>query len=79
MPNRREAIGLALAGAAFRFGVTDAATTTGFNERNYAGAVVIDALGAPGGTWGLIGARTAAGGYPPCERRRAEQTLLSSG
>jgi membrane dipeptidase len=50
MPNRREAIGLAVAGAAFRFGVTAAATTTGFNERNYAGTVVIDALGAPGGS-----------------------------
>jgi membrane dipeptidase len=49
MLNRRQAMGLALAGAAFRFGVT-AATTTGFGERDYAGTVVIDALGAPGGS-----------------------------
>ena len=50
MLNRREAIGLALAGAAFRNGTVTAATTTRFGERDYAGAMVIDALGAPGGS-----------------------------
>jgi membrane dipeptidase len=48
--NRREAIRYALAGAALRFGGTAAATTSGFGDRDYAGAVVIDALAAPGGS-----------------------------
>jgi membrane dipeptidase len=50
MLNRREAIGLTLAGAALRFGAATAATINGFGERDYAGAVIIDALGAPGGS-----------------------------
>jgi membrane dipeptidase len=50
MLNRREAVGLALAAAAFRFGTTTAAATTGFGDRDYAGAIVIDGLGAPGGS-----------------------------
>jgi len=51
MLNRRKAIGFALAGAAaFRFGTITAATTTGFGDRDYAGAMVIDALGAAGGS-----------------------------
>jgi membrane dipeptidase len=50
MLNRREAIKYGLAGAALRFGATAAATPSGFADRDYAGAVVIDALAAPGGS-----------------------------
>ena len=50
MLNRREAIRYALAGAALRFGATAAARTSEFGDRDYAGAVVIDALAAPGGS-----------------------------
>jgi membrane dipeptidase len=46
---RREAILISLAGFLCRWTSSAAASATGFGDRRYAGAMVIDALGGPGG------------------------------
>jgi membrane dipeptidase len=46
---RREAILISLAGSIFRWTSTTAAAAKGFGDSRYAGAMVIDALGGPGG------------------------------
>src|SRR5271166_967208 len=48
MLTRREAIMLSMAAYISRSNPTLAATTQGFNDQLYAGAMVIDALGGPG-------------------------------
>jgi membrane dipeptidase len=48
MLTRREAIALSLAACLGRSGAGHAAASTGFSDRAYAGAMVIDALGGPG-------------------------------
>lgn len=49
MLTRREAILISLAGYVCRWTSSNAASTTGFGGQRYAGAMVIDALGEPGG------------------------------
>lgn len=49
MLTRREAILISLAGYFCRTGTTDAAPAVGFSDKQYGNAMVIDALGGPGG------------------------------